>query len=341
VNKVLLRTLKVAVPLALGVWLVIYFYRQLDPPQRTAMVDAFRQADKRWLWGTLILSWLSHAIRAYRWRFLLSHIGYHPGFWNSYHAVMIGYFMNLLLPRAGEASRAVTLYRTDKVPFERGFGTILAERAVDFLMLLSTAAITLLLQFDKLDLFQARIAAFQEHQGTGDGGHWSRWVLLAAVIIITAGGYLIVKRPQWHVRMMDGLRGFSEGLRAVIHTKHKGPFILHTFVIWFFYLAMFWAGFFCLSSTTRLPAAGVFAGFIAGSVGIVLVQGGIGAYPACVATIVSIYMTAPAGGGLIHPDALAMGWLLWAAQTVLIIMFGGLSLLLVARNQSRALKRPT
>jgi hypothetical protein len=36
-----------------------------------------------------------------------------------------------------------------------------------------------------------------------------------------------------------------------------------------------------------------------------------------------------------------MGWLLWAAQTVLIIMFGGLSLLLVARNQSRALKRPT
>jgi glycosyltransferase 2 family protein len=340
VNKVLLRTLKVAVPLALGVWLVIYFYRQLDPPQRTAMFDAFRQADKRWLWGTLILGWLSHAIRAYRWRFLLSHMGYRPGFWNAYHAVMIGYFMNMLLPRAGEASRAMTLYRTDKVPFERGFGTILAERAVDFLMLLSIAAITLLLQFDKLDLFQARIATFREHQGAGGGEHWGRWILLAAVIV-AVGGYLIVKRPQWHARMMDGLRGFSEGLRSVIHTEHKGPFILHTFCIWSFYLAMFWAGFFCLSSTTGIPAAGMFAGFIAGSVGIILVQGGIGAYPTFVATIVSIYMTTPAGGGLIHPDALAMGWLLWAAQTVLIIMLGGLSLLLVARNQSQALERPT
>ena len=33
---------------------------------------------------------------------------------------MIGYFMNLFLPRAGEASRAATLYRSDKVPFEQG-----------------------------------------------------------------------------------------------------------------------------------------------------------------------------------------------------------------------------
>ena len=69
---------------------------------------------------------------------------------------------------------------------------------------------------------------------------------------------------------------------------------------------------------------------MAGAVGIVLVQGGIGVYPAFVALIVSIYMATPAGGGYIRPEALAMGWLLWAAQTLMLIMLGGVSLLLVA-----------
>lgn len=334
-KKLLLRALKVLVPLALGVWLVIYFYRQLDVQQRDQLFAAFRQADTRWLWGTLLLGWLSHASRAFRWRYLLRHMGYRPGFWNAYHAVMIGYFMNMLLPRAGEASRAVMLYRTDKVPFDRGFGTILAERAVDFVMLLCIAGITLLLQVDKLDLFRTRFDLYKAEQAVAEGGiHWGRWILATIIVAGCVAIYFILKNPVWRARLMDTLRGFGEGLRSVIHTKHKGPFILFTFIIWVLYMAMFWVGFFCLPSTTDVPAAGVFAGFVAGSVGIIVVQGGIGAYPAFVALIVSIYMIAPIGGGSVHPDALAMGWLLWVAQTVLVIVLGGLSLLLVARKRA-------
>jgi catecholate siderophore receptor len=67
-----------------------------------------------------------------------------------------------------------------------------------------------------------------------------------------------------------------------------------------------------------------------------LVQGGIGVYPAFVALIVGVYMAAPEGGGLFRPDALAMGWLLWAAQTLMIIVLGGLSLLLIALKRTPA-----
>ncbi len=340
-KSLLLRVVKVVVPLALGVWLVIYFYRQLDPQQRGQLFEAFRKADTRWLWLTLLLGWLSHVSRAWRWRYLLSPMGYRPGFWNAYHAVMIGYFMNMLLPRAGEASRAVMLYRSDKVPFDRGFGTIMAERAIDFAMLLGVAGITLVLQVDKLEVFRARLLAFRMGRDTQEGlGPWWLAIGVMLVLLIATGVFLILRNPVWRARAMDTLRGFGEGLRSVFHTRNKGGFLLHTFIIWFLYVAMFWTGFYCLPSTAHLGAAAVFAGFVAGSVGIILVQGGIGAYPAFVALIVSIYMSVPEGGGSIHPEALAMGWLLWVVQALLLIVLGGLSLLLAARGRPRAASSP-
>ncbi|MBL8009910.1 MAG: flippase-like domain-containing protein [Flavobacteriales bacterium] len=333
-RKAVWGTLKVAVPVALGIWLVLHFYRQLDDGQRAALFEAFGRASVPWLVLSNLLGWLSHVSRGWRWRYLLRHLGHEPGFWSCYHAVMGGYFMNMLLPRAGEASRAAMLYRTEGVPFEKGFGTILAERAVDMVMLLGIAGVTLLLQADKIDLFQARIAAFRAQQATGpDGQGLGWWVLALGVIGAAVAAFLVFTRPNLRARVMDGVRGFVEGVRSILRTPDKGPYLFHTALIWALYVAMFWVGFMALPETRDVPPAGVMAGFIAGSVGIVLVQGGIGAYPAFVALIVSVYMSG-GEGGVIRPEALAMGWLLWVAQTLMIISLGGLSLLLVARKRS-------
>ncbi|MBL7940272.1 MAG: flippase-like domain-containing protein [Flavobacteriales bacterium] len=336
-KKTIFGILKVLVPIALGVWLVFYFYNQLDEEQRGELFTAFGQANWWWLLACVILGWLSHMSRAWRWRYLLGHMGYETRFWNSYHAVMTGYFMNMLLPRAGEASRAVTLYRTEGVPFERGFGTILAERAVDMVMLLSIAGVTLALQWDRLGMFQERIAAFRADQGepvqgAGSTG-WGTWFSVVLVLALIGGAYMVWSRPVLRARAKDAIRGFIAGVRSVFQTKDKGPFILHTFIIWTLYVAMFAVGFYALPTTAEVPAAGIMAGFLAGSVGIILVQGGIGVFPAFVALIVGMYMAPPEGGGLIRPDALAMGWLLWVAQTLMIITLGGVSLLLVSRSR--------
>ncbi|MBS1941804.1 MAG: flippase-like domain-containing protein, partial [Bacteroidetes bacterium] len=321
---------------AIGVWLVFYFYDALDARQREELFAAFRQADMRWMALATLVGWLSHVSRSWRWRYILEPLGYKPGFWNCYHAVMAGYFMNLFIPRAGEASRAISLYRTEKVPFEQGFGTIMAERAVDMLMLLAIAGCTVLLQLEKLDLFKERIAAFRSTQGTTveEGGSWGLWIAIAVGMLLLAGFYFLVTRPNLRARFRDLVQGFGQGLRSVFRTKDRGGFILHTVLIWAAYVGMFQLGFYALPETAGVPFAGILAGFVAGAVGIVLVQGGIGVYPAFVALIVSIYMAAPAGGGYIRPDALAMGWLLWVAQTLMLIVLGGLSLLLLT------LKRP-
>jgi uncharacterized membrane protein YbhN (UPF0104 family) len=336
-GKAVIGALKVLVPLALGLWLVYYFYAQLDEGQRTELFAAFGQANWGWLLLSMVLGWGSHLSRAWRWRYLLRPMGYQAGFWNAYHATMTGYFMNMLLPRAGEATRAVMLDRKERVPFEKGFGTILAERAVDMIMLLSIAGLTLLLQLDKLDLFKERIALFRAGQPSSTeaaepGLPWM-WIFLAAMAV--GGGiglWLYLTRPALQARVKEALRGFITGLSSVFRTKSPGAFLFHTVLIWTLYVAMFWVGFFALPSTGEVPLAGIMAGFVAGSVGIVLVQGGIGAYPAFVALIVGVYMGAPEGGGLIRPDALAMGWLLWVAQSVLLIGLGGISLFLITRK---------
>lgn len=335
-KKVLINALKVGVPLAIGVWLVFYFYDALSPEQRAELFAAFRQADPRWLALATVVGWLSHVSRSWRWRYILEPLGYKPTFWNCYHAVMAGYFLNLFIPRAGEASRALSLYRTEKVPFEKGFGTIMAERAVDMLMLLGIAGVTLLLQLDKLDLFRGRVEAFRSTQGpAGEPGFaWGPWIIGLAILAMLAGAYLFATRPALRHKLQELARGFGQGLQSVFRTQHKGGFVLHTFLIWAAYLGMFQLGFYALPETTAVPLAGVLAGFVAGAVGIVLVQGGIGVYPAFVALIVSIYMLPPIGGGLIRPEALAMGWLLWLVQTLMLIILGGVSLLLLALKRS-------
>ncbi|MBK6776287.1 MAG: flippase-like domain-containing protein [Flavobacteriales bacterium] len=337
-KKAVIGFLKLAIPIALGIWLVVYFYSALDEKQREQLFTAFRQADLKWLFASVLLGWLSHVSRGWRWRYVLEPMGYAPGFWNCYHAVMNGYFMNMLVQRAGEASRAVSLYRSEGVPFEKGFGSILAERVIDMVMLLIIAGVTLLLQVEKLDLLQTRIAAFRAGQGTkaASGTPWWVWAVIVVVICVAIGVWLLLTRPLLRTRLKDTVRGFMDGMRSVLRMRRTAAFVLHTFLIWGLYIGMFWVGFFALPTTAEVPAAGVFAGFIAGSIGIALVQGGIGVYPAFVALIVSAYMPGVDSADLLQPDALAMGWLLWVAQTLMIIVLGGLSLLLSAAAKRRA-----
>ncbi len=336
----IVNALKLGLPLAVGLWLVHKQYSALTPVQRDELFLAFSQADTAWLGLAILVGWFAHVSRAWRWRYLLEPLGYSPRFWNCYHGVMAGYFMNMFIPRAGEASRAALLYRAERVPFEKGFGTVMAERVVDMAVLLAFAAVALGLQLDKLELFRAQVERFRMEQGgsqaDGSGSIWF-WVVIAIMALaLVAGIYLLATRPALRARFKDAVRGFLQGLQTVLRTRKKGLFLLHTLLIWAGYLGMFYVGFFCLPGMDQVPFAAILAGFIAGAIGIVLVQGGIGVYPAFVALIVGVYMAPPEGGGLLRPDALAMGWLLWAAQTLMIIVLGGVSLLLAALQKPAA-----
>ncbi|RLD36379.1 MAG: hypothetical protein DRI74_09165 [Bacteroidetes bacterium] len=64
---------------------------------------------------------------------------------------------------------------------------------------------------------------------------------------------------------------------------------------------------------------------VLGSIGIMITPGGIGLYPVIVSETLMLYgITKVSGIGL------AMGWITWSAQTVMILVVGGLSLFLVS-----------
>src|SRR5690606_38545924 len=94
-----------------------------------------------------------------------------PNTWNAIHSVTIGYFANLLVPRAGELARCTALYQTDDIPVNRLFGTVILERVIDMIMLLFLVLLTLILEFDLLmQLFDTAFAGSEtsaENSNTG------------------------------------------------------------------------------------------------------------------------------------------------------------------------------
>jgi hypothetical protein len=77
--------------------------------------------------------------------------------------------------------------------------------------------------------------------------------------------------------------------------------------------------------------SGIFLGFIAGSLGIVLTNGGIGTYPVLVGLVVAFYI------GKDYPEealgiGTALGWIIWLSQTIMMIVLGLISLVLIPKN---------
>lgn len=124
-KKAVVGFLKLAVPIGLGVWLVAYQYGQLSEAQRTELFAAFRAADIRWLLASVVLGWLSHMSRGWRWRYVLEPLGYRPRFWNCYHAVMNGYFMNMLIQRAGKQAVPCRSTVPTRCPLKRALAACL------------------------------------------------------------------------------------------------------------------------------------------------------------------------------------------------------------------------
>jgi len=330
----IISALKIILPLGFGVFLIWLFYDALCEDQKKDLFSAFGKANYWWVSLALVFSFLSHVSRAVRWKYLLEPMGFKSGFWNRYHALMIGYLVNFVFPRAGEASRAGILSKTEKVPFQKGFGTILAERAVDLGMLGIVVLIGLAMQFDKFDLFKSKISSFgAAEEGCGNslifeilGKVVFYGIVLGAVAVV---GLLIAKK-SFRIKIIEFLKGLWEGIISIFRTKNKVQFIGHTFFIWGMYILMFSVCFFCLDSTANLGLDAMLAGFIAGTFGIILVQGGIGVYPALVGLIVTTYL-APDQPGIV-PDALALGWIIWTSQTVMMIVLGLISLALNGKN---------
>ena len=75
-----------------------------------------------------------------RWQIILG-VTHRVSFGQSFHPMMIGFMLNCILPgRLGELARPAVLHRQSQVPFATGLATVVAERLLDSLTLLTMFA---------------------------------------------------------------------------------------------------------------------------------------------------------------------------------------------------------
>ncbi|HEY9169839.1 MAG TPA: lysylphosphatidylglycerol synthase transmembrane domain-containing protein [Lutibacter sp.] len=306
----------ITLPIALGVFLIWYSVSKFTPSDIQSIKTSFATANYWWVVLSLFFGVLSHLSRAYRWQFLLEPLGYKPRFANSVMTVLIAYLLNLFIPRSGEIARAVSIKKYEKIPFETAIGTIVAERVADVIMLLSITGIAFFLQTELLGSY-----LFNENEESSIYLKITFLVLFPLLGIVT---YYFLKKSRnpFIQKIFKFIKGLIDGVKSIITMKKKWAFIFHTVFIWFMYVLMFYTVTFALPETTNLPFAAIIVAFVVGGFSMALTNGGLGTYPVFVASALILY----------HIDdnpARAFGWIMWTAQTLMVIIFGGLSFLLI------------
>ncbi len=284
-------------------------------------------ADYSWLVFSVVLGILSHVIRALRWKILLEPMGHHPKNSNTFYAVMIGYLANLALPRLGEVTRCGVLNRYEKIPINQSIATVIVERSVDMVLFLLLFIINLVIFFDQLNHY-VQDKVFKP-LGEKFAFFDQNIFLIIIISCIGAAGFisfLFFRKKFSHLSVYQKSKnlvfGFWKGLLSITKIKKPYTFVFQSLAIWVLYYLMIYVCFFSLPTTSHLGFDACLSMLIFGSIGIMVVQGGIGIYPAIIAETLVLY-------GISNTTGYALGWLTWSAQTVMIIIAGIVSLILL------------
>ena len=312
--------LGVIIPVLLGAGLTYYTYNTFSELQRSQMKGYFISANYNFVIVSLLISIIGYALRAYRWKYTLAQIGSYPSFTLNFLAVSVGYFVNLSVPRAGEVSRALILKKYKEVPFDKAFGTIIAERIVDLFLLLSFILVAVIMEFDTLKNFLLQHIPIQKLFLLMAFGFCSFIILILLYKYSKLNLFILIKSK---------IEGLKEGILSVYKIPHKWKFLVLTLLIWLSYFLMFYLMIFTLDATSSIDIGTVLVAFVIGGLTMTFTNGGFGFFPVLIAKILFLYgITLEAGN--------AFGWIVWTSQlliTVLLGVFAFLVLPIVTRKK--------
>jgi uncharacterized membrane protein YbhN (UPF0104 family) len=314
------KWLSILLPLFLGIFLIYYSYNQFSEKDIQEIKKHFKNADYYYLNFSIFIAFLGSASRAYRWKYVLDQMGYKTTFANNFMAVSIGYLMNMTVPRSGEISRALVLKKYNSVPFDKGFGSIIAERIVDMIILLGLIILAFFVQYDVLKTFVLDKVPLQN------------LILLLVIGFVFLISFILIyvySKLKFILKIKDKISGLKEGVLSIVHMEKKWSYLGHTIFIWFSYIYMFYIGLLVIPETNSLPLGAVISTFIVGSVAIAFTNSGFGSYPFLIAKILLFYQISETAGS-------AFGWIIWTSQMLLLVFLGALSfLLLPVLNRSK------
>ena len=336
--------LKYLASLAIAGGLLWFTFQQshLDAADLWKKISA---ADYRWVLLSCLFTIVAHWSRAERWRILLEPvIRQRPGSLDTMASVLTGYLANLALPRAGEVARCGTLYRLSgrdgaPVPVNVSFGTVVAERLFDLLMLILLLGATFVLEFDRLSQFFMEFLGGKLPKGSSGSG---LLILVGAVLLGLAllGWFLFNRyrealgRHPLYQKISGFTKGLLDGLLSVRKLQRPGMFIFHTLLIWGMYFLMSYCLFFAMPATANLGALAGLTILVVGSLGMAApTPGGIGSFHLLVGQVAILY-------GLTSQDGQILATFIHGVSTLMIIILGVSSLLYVLFRRNKSTDLP-
>lgn len=336
-RKSIFNSLKVIFSFAFMAFILYYFFgKNSDSLQR----DLLKEVDYLYVFLSMLFGGLAYVNRGFRWIVLIDALGFKTSKINSVSAVSVGYFTNLFIPRAGEISRCTALKKSDNIPVDKLFGTILIERVIDFVFLIAFFLLVVLLKSGEI---VRSINEYQTIDSTDPSNTKFIVFLVMAILILVV--YLLknkIKQLSFYQKVADFIDGLKEGFKSIKKMKNKSSFWFHTFSIWIMYFLMTYICFHAIPETSHLGVSDGLFLLVLGGIGMVIpAPGGIGSYHLIV-MIGLVALQIPEGVLSIKPydeynPAMLFPFVVHTAQTFVAIIMGSIGLLMLFIGKKKQL----
>lgn len=238
--------LRVFIILVLSAALLVLFLYNVDLRGVAAQIV---HADPGWLTLSLLTMFVNLAVRAWRWQYLLEPVG-HVGFLSSFRATAVGFAASNILPfRAGEVIRPYFLARQEKVSATGAFATIILERVLDMMAVLTLLGIYVLF-FAPAPTEHNRVQ-FEAVQVTGSVAAAAAVVAIIVMVVLAGNPTRLSKSlTRLEAILPSRLAGvlakvaerFAIGLGAIRRPSRFLVAFALSFPLWLSIAAGIWAG---------------------------------------------------------------------------------------------------
>lgn len=252
------------------------------------LLEALHRADYLVLVPVVGVIFGNMAIRAVRWSYLLQPVK-RVRFSHLLGTLFIGFMANNLLPaRMGDVARGYLLGRLEQIPKSASFATLVAEKLLDGLTVLSSLAV-LSLAVKNLNAYPAFRRALSI------GGYMSLGLFVVTIVVL----YMIKERSEAFMRLFKP-SGWSEGAKRHLYAFRDGllwssrwdcllPSIFYSYLTWGTYALGIYLT--CLAFHVIVPLSAPFLVMVVICLGTVLplTPGYIGTYHAAVTYSLLLY----------------------------------------------------
>lgn len=318
------QILKIIIPLALGVLILWFLYRDTD-------------FDKMWVtikdanWGILALSLvfgpLGNIIRGVRWKMLIEPLGYNPSKRSLIYSVLGSYAVNIAIPRGGEVWRCAMVAKGEKIPFTKLIGSMLLDRVSDTC---TVACIILLACCFNVDVFLSYIRDNQALSATIQNLYSSPWIIGGVIVAAIFIGliFTVFKENKIVKKVLSIILGLLNDMKTIFKMKHKGRFLLYTLGIWVSYFLYFYITFYAFDFTRHLGITAALIAFALSSLSMAIpTNGGIGVWHAAVVLSLGLY-------GVTKESGEAFAFVVFAVQNLWIVIIGLFSMFALSLKPS-------